>query len=64
MSSNSLAIVSFSIAMLNMKTLRTGFPVALCSASLQCSDRHSDRSFHLLRIADLLIDAVDVLDVP
>ena len=51
MSSNLFAIVVFATAKL------TGFPVALHS------DRHSNRSFLLLRIADLFVDIVDVLDV-
>ena len=61
-SSNLFAIVSFATAKLKMKTLPTGFPVALSSTAIQFSDRHSDRSF-LLRIGDLLVDVVDVLDV-
>ena len=40
-----------------------GFPVALCSTAIQFSDRHSNRSFLLLRIGDLVVDVVDVLDV-
>ena len=63
MSSNSFAIVSLATAMLKMKTLPTGFPVALCSAAIQFSDRHSNRSFLLLRIGDFVVDAVDVVDV-
>ena len=63
MSSNSFAIVSFATAMLKTKTLPTGFTVALCSTAIQYSDRHSNLSFHLLRIVDLLVDVVDVLDV-
>ena len=63
MSSNLFAIVSFSTAKLKMKTLPTGFPVALCCAAIQFSDRQSDRSFLLLRIVDLVVDAVDVVDV-
>ena len=63
MSSNSSAIVSFATAKLKMKTLPTGFPVALCGSAIQFSDQHSNRSFLLLRIVDLLIDVVDVLDV-
>ena len=53
MSSNSFAIVSFSTAMLKMKTLPTGFPVDLCSTAIQFSDRHGNRSFLLLRTVDL-----------
>ena len=63
MSSNSSAMVSFATAMLKMKTLLTGFPVALCSTAIQFSAQHSHRSFLLLRIVDLLVDVVDVLDV-
>ena len=46
-----------------MKTLPAGFSVALCCTAIQFSDRHSNRSFLLLRIADLVVGAVDVLDV-
>ena len=63
MSSNSFAIVRFATAMFKMKTLPTGFPVALCSTAIQFSDRRSNRSFLLLRIADFVVDVVDVLDV-
>ena len=63
MSSNSSAIVSFSTAMLKMKTLPTGFSVALSGTAIQFSDRHGNRSFLLLQIVDLLVDVVDVLDV-
>ena len=63
MSSNSSAIVSFATAKLKMKTLPTGFPVALCTTAIQFSDQHNNRSFLLLRIIDLLIDVGDVLDV-
>ena len=49
--------------MLKMKTLPTGFSVALCSTAIQCSDRHSNRSFLLLRNVDLVVEAVDVLNV-
>ena len=63
MSSNSLVIVKFATAKLKMKTLTAGVPMALCSAAIQFSDRHSNRSFLLVRIADILIDVVDVLDV-
>ena len=61
MSSNSFAIVSLATAML--KTLPTGFPVALCRTAIKFSDRHGNRSFLLLRIADLVVDVADVLDV-
>ena len=63
MSSNSCDTVSFATVMLKMKTLPTGFPVALCSAAIQFSDRHSNRNFLLLRIVDLVVDVVVVLDV-
>ena len=48
---------------LKMKTLPTGVPVALCRTAIQFSDSHGNRSFLLVRIADLVVDAVDVLDV-
>ena len=38
-----------------------GFPPLLCSTAIQFSDRHSDLSFVLLRIADLFV--ADVLEV-
>ena len=63
MSYSSFAIGSFATAMLKMKTLLTGFPVALCSTAIQFSDRHSNRSCLLFRIADLVVDVVDVLDI-
>ena len=63
MSSNSFAIVRFAAAKLKMKTLPAGFSVALCATAIQSCDRHSNRSFLLLRIADLCVDVVDVLDV-
>ena len=63
MSSNSFAIVKFAIVKLKMKTLPAGSPVALCSTAIQSCDRHSNRSFLLLRIADFVVDAVDVVDV-
>ena len=62
MSSTSFASVKFATAKLKMKTLPAGFPVALCSTAIQFSDRHSNRSFLLLRIGDLVVDVVDVLD--
>ena len=37
--------------------------MALCGTAIQSCDRHSNRSFLLLRIADLVVDAVDVVDV-
>ena len=63
MSSDASAIVSFATAMLKMKMLPPGFPVALCYTAIQFSDRHNNRSFLLLRIADFVVDAVDVVDV-
>ena len=63
MISNSFAIVKFATAKLKMKTLPEGFSVALCSTAIQFSDRHSNRSFLLLRIADFVVDVADVLDV-
>ena len=38
-----------------------GFPQ--CNTDIQSFDRHSNRSFLLLRIADFVVDAVDVVDV-
>ena len=43
--------------------LPAGFPVTLCNTAIQSCDRHSIRSFLLLRIADFVADAVDVVDV-
>ena len=63
MSSNSFATVNFATAKLKMETLPAGFPLALCSTAIQFCDRHSNRSFLLLRISDLVFDVVDVLDV-
>ena len=63
MSSNSFSIVSFATAKLKMKTLPTGFPVALCSTAIQFCDRHSNRSFLLLRVADLVVEVAGVLGV-
>ena len=63
MSSNSFAIAKLATAKLKMKMLPAGFPVALCSTAIQFSDRQSNRSFLLLRIADFVVDVVDVLDV-
>ena len=48
---------------MKMKMLPTGFPVALCNTAIQSCDRHSNRSFLRLRIADFVVDAVHVLDV-
>ena len=36
---------------------------SLCNAAIQSCDQHSNRSFLLLRIADFVVDAVDVVDV-
>ena len=63
MSSNSFATVKLATAKLKMKMLPAGFTVALCSTAIQFCDRHGNRSFLLLRIADLFVDAVDVVDV-
>ena len=62
MSSNSFAIAKSAAAKLKMKMLPAGF-VALCSTAMQSCDRHKNRSFLLLRIADFVVDAVDVVDV-
>ena len=62
MSSNSFAIVKLATAKLKMKTLPAGFSVALCSTAYQYSDLQSNR-ISLLRIADLVVDVADVLDV-
>ena len=37
--------------------------MALCNTAIQSCVRHSNRSFLLLRIADFVVDAVDVVDV-
>ena len=63
MSSNSFANVKLATAKLKMKMLPAGFPVALCGIAIQFCDRHSNRRFLLLRYADLVVDAVDVVDV-
>ena len=63
MSSNSFAIVKLATAKMKMKTLLAGFSLALCNTAIQSCDRHSNRSFLLLRIADFVFDAVDVVDV-
>ena len=63
MSSTSFAIVKLATAKLKMKMLPAGFPVALSDTAIQFSDRHSNRSFLLLRIVDILVHVVDVLDV-
>ena len=46
-----------------MKTLPAGVPVALGCTATELSDRHSTRRFLILRIADLVVDVADVLDV-
>ena len=56
-----VVIVKLANAKLKMKTLPAGFSVALCGTAIQFSDRHSNRSFLLLRIANL--DVADVLVV-
>ena len=63
MSSNSLAIVKLATAKLKMKMLPAGFTVALCGTAIEFGDRHSNRSFLILRISDSVVDAVDVVDV-
>ena len=63
MNSNLFAIVKFATSKLKMKTLPAGFTVALCSTAIQFFDRHSFRISLLLRIADFVVDAVDVVDV-
>ena len=63
MGPNSFAIVKFPTEKLKMKTLPADFPVALWSSAIQISDRQSNRSFLLLRIADQVFDVVAVLDV-
>ena len=35
----------------------------ICSTAIQFCDRHGNRSFLLLRIADFVVDTVDVVDV-
>ena len=37
--------------------------MTLCNTAIQSCDRHSNRSFLFLRIADFVVDAVDVVDV-
>ena len=55
---------SFAIAKLKMKMLPAGFPVAPGNTAIQFSDRHGNRSFLLLlRVADLVVDVADVVDV-
>ena len=62
---NSFAIAKSATEKLKMKMkmLPAAFPVALCITAIQSCDRHSHRSFLLLRIADFVVDAVDVVDV-
>ena len=62
MSSNSFAVAKSATAKLKMKMLPAGFPVALCNTAIQSCDQ-SNRSFLLRRIADFVVDAVDVVDV-
>ena len=62
MSSNLSVIVRFATAKLKIKTLPPGFTVAPCNTAIQFTDRHSNRSFLLFGIVDLLIVVV-VLDV-
>ena len=63
MSSNSFAVAKLATAKLKMKMLPAGFPVALCNTAIQFCDPHNNRSFLLLRIADFVVEAVDVVDV-
>ena len=63
MSSNSFAIVKSATVKLKMKMLLAGFPVAHCGTAIQFCDRQSNRSFLFLRIADFVVEAVDVVDV-
>ena len=49
--------------MMKMMMLPAGFPVALCNTAIQSCDRQSNRSFLLLRTADSVVDAFDVVDV-
>ena len=37
--------------------------LALCNTAIQFFDRHNNRRFLLLRIADFVVDAVNVVDV-
>ena len=59
MSSNSLTIAKSAAAKSKTKTLPAGFSMALCDTAIQSCDRRCDRS----RIADFVVDAVDVVDV-
>ena len=65
MNPNSFATAKSAAAKLKMKMkmLPAGFSVALCNTAFQSCDRHSNRSFLLLRIAVFVVDAVDVVDV-
>ena len=63
MRSNSFATAKWATAKLKTKMLPAGFAVALCNTAIQSCDRHSNRSFLLLRIADFVVDAVVVVDV-
>ena len=62
MSSHSLAIVKLATAKLKMKTMQAGLLTRLCSTAIQSCDRQSNRSLLLLRNADLVVGAVDVVD--
>ena len=59
----SFAIAKSAAAKLKMKMLPTGFSVTLCNTAIESCDRHNNRSFLRLRIADFVVDAVDVVDV-
>ena len=63
MRSKSSAIVSLATAMLKIKMLPTGFPVALCNTAIQSFDRHGNRSFLVLQIVDLVFVFVGFLEV-
>ena len=63
MSCNSFATVMLATAKLKIMVVPAGFPVAPCGTAIQSCDRHSNRSFLRLRIADFVVDAVDVVDV-
>ena len=50
-------------AKFKMKMLPAGFTVALCNTTIQSCDRQNNRSFLLFRIADFVVDTVNVVDV-
>ena len=63
MRSNSFAIVSFGHCEVEDEDAVVRLSPWLCKTAIQFSDRHCDRSFLLLRIADFVVDAVDAVDV-